>query len=96
MKKVGNIFKCGTCEKADFFQKVYNITLNTITKNKQHFELNMPVNSICDNCKECFSTLKLLEDHTETKHPDHYAKAPNTTMQLKTCPCNTCITKICS
>ena len=50
--------------------------------NKQHFEINMPVKSICDDCKEYFSTLKLLEDHTETKHPDHYAKAPNTTMQL--------------
>ena len=35
----------------------------------------MPLKSICDNCKESFSTLKLLEDHTETKHPDHYAKA---------------------
>ena len=31
MKKVGNIFKCGTCEKAEFFLKVYTITLNTIT-----------------------------------------------------------------
>ena len=30
-EKVGNIFKCGTCEKADFFLKVYTITLNTIT-----------------------------------------------------------------
>ena len=39
----------------------------------------MPVNSICDNWKESFSTLKLQEDYTEAKHPDHYAKAPNTT-----------------
>ena len=30
-KKVGNIFKCGTCEKAEFFFKVYTITLNTFT-----------------------------------------------------------------
>ena len=58
--------------------------------NKQH--LDMPVKSICDNCKESFSTIKLLEDYTEAKHPDHYGKAPNTTMQLKTGPSNTCIT----
>ena len=30
-EKVGNIFRCGTCEKADFFLKVYTITFNTIT-----------------------------------------------------------------
>ena len=30
-EKVGNIFKCGTFEKAEFFLKVYTITLNTIT-----------------------------------------------------------------
>ena len=62
--------------------------------NKQH--LNLPVKSICDKCKESFSTLKFLEDYTETKHPDNYANAPNTTMQLKAGPSNTCITKICS
>ena len=56
----------------------------------------MPVKSSFDNYKEYFSTLKLLEDYKEAKHPDHYAKAPNTTMQLKTGPSNTCITKICS
>ena len=55
----------------------------------------MPVKIICDDYKESFSTLKPLGDHRETKHQDHYAKAPNTTMQLKTCPCNTCITHIC-
>ena len=43
----------------------------------------MPVKSICDNCKEPFSTLKLLEDYTEAKHANHYANAPNTTMHLK-------------
>ena len=94
-EKVGNIFKCGTCEKAEFVEGLY-YHIKHYHNNKQQFELNMPVKSICDNCKEYFSTLKLLEDHTKTQHPDHYAKAPNTTMQLKTCPCNTCITKICS
>ena len=44
----------------------------------------MPEESICDNCKESFRTLKLLEDHTETKHTDPYAKTLNTTMKLKT------------
>ena len=72
----------------NFFKGLY-YHIKHYHNNKQHFELNMPVKSICDNCKEYFSTLKLLEDHTTTKHPDHYAKAPTTTMQLKTCPCNT-------
>ena len=62
--------------------------------NKQH--LYMPIKSISDNCKESFSTLKLLGDYTEAKHADNYAKAPNTTIQLKTGPSNKCITKICS
>ena len=53
---------------------------------QKYVELNMPVKSVCYNCKETFSTLKLLEDYTETKHPDHYAKASNTTVYLKTVP----------
>ena len=67
--------------------------------NKEHFELNMPGNGICDICKEYFRTLKLLEYHSETKHQDPYAKTPNTpdtTMKLKTSPFNTCLTKILS
>ena len=58
---------------------------------KQHS--NMPIKSICDIWKESFDTIKHLEDNTEAKHPDYYAKAPNTSMQLKTGPINTCITK---
>ena len=30
VEKVGNLFKCGTYEKAEFLKKVYTITLNTI------------------------------------------------------------------
>ena len=94
MKKVGNPFKHGTCEKPDITLEGLYYHIKNYNNNKQHFELNMHVKSISDNCKESFRTLKLLEGHTETKHPDYNAKAPNTTMQLKTCPFNTCLTKI--
>ena len=94
MTMVGNLFMCGTCEKAE--GTLEGLYYHIKHYHKKHFELNMHLKSICDNCKESFSTLKFLEDHTETKHPEHYAKAPNTTMHLQTCPCNTCITKICS
>ena len=43
----------------------------------------MPVNSICNNCQESFSTILQLEVHTETKHPDHYAIALNTKIHIK-------------
>ena len=46
------------CEKAE-------ITLDGLYyhNNKQYFELNMPVKSISHNCKQSFSTLKLLKYH---------------------------------
>ena len=93
-KKVGNPFKCGTCEKPEITLEGLYYHIKHYHNNKQHFELNRPVKNISDNCKESFRTLRFLEDHTETQHPDYYAKALNTTMQLKTCPFNTCLTKI--
>ena len=49
--------------KQNFFEGLY-YHIKHYHNNKQHFELNMPVKIICDNCKEYFSTLKLLEDYT--------------------------------
>ena len=56
-------------------QEKYTVDNFVYHNKKQHVDLNMPVKSICDNCIESFSTLKLLEYHTETKHTYHYAKA---------------------
>ena len=94
MKKLGNLFKCGTNEKPEITCEGLYFHIKNYHNNKQQFELNMPLKSIRDNCKESFRTLKFLEDHTETQHPDHYAKAPNTTMQLKICPFSTFLTTI--
>ena len=82
MKKVGDAFKCGTCEKPEITLEGLYYHIKHYHNNKQNLELNMSVKSISDYCEESFRTLKHLEDHTETKHPDYYAKAPNTTMQL--------------
>ena len=56
------IFKFGTCEKAEITLKGLYYHIKHFHNNKQQFELNMPVKSICYNCKEAFSTLTLLED----------------------------------
>ena len=94
---ISRLFKCWTCEKAELtLERSPNgsNTTKTIIKKKK---LNLIcLNSNCNTCKESFITQLLLEVHPETKHPEHYDIAPNTTIHLKTCPYNTCKSKICS
>ena len=94
MKKVSNLFKCWACDQPEISLEGLHYHIKHYHNKRKHFELNMHVKSICDNGKKSFRTLKLLEDHTETKYQDHYAKAPTTTMQLKTFSFNACLTKI--
>ena len=71
--------------KQNFFKR-FILSHLTLSQQQTTLQTKYAYKSICGNCKESFSTLKLLEDYTEAKHPDHYAKAPNTTMQLKQGP----------
>ena len=56
-KKIGNLFICGTCEKA---KKKFGRFILSLSQ--QQKTLKYAYKSICDICKESFSTLKLLED----------------------------------
>ena len=64
MKKIVNLFKCGTCEKPKITLEGLYYHNKHYHNNKPQFELYMPENSSCDNCKGAFRTLKLQEDHT--------------------------------